>query len=308
MGLIDYTPAWLVRWIADGALGVVYFIPSIIGLFCYAWLCFWLADRAISLFGAVIFKQMLRRAVASDAPVGAVRTRGRLWLGRTPGLLLQAWIGLPALHVLNLIMSEDPGDTEALKQLSTGYSWQSAAFAKLPIAPLSDLRTQLSTQYLVDLAIIVTALIYIYLYWYKGFDVTRRIRRVGDILLSKIQLADGKNASLEQALMTLRSTGWTPEECKSAAWFLTVVNLRLLMKTEIYETLTPAKFGVYKTSTRLAIAAGLTVLHPVVSGLYIVWAMKSPRQPFRMQRLYKVHFAQLPEDIRTLVSAKYPDH
>ena len=303
MDFIQYTPTWLVTLMADGLLGVLYFVPSIIGLVCAAWLCFRLVDMLISFVDTVLLRRFAKKAAISDDPLGALPTRAHFWSFRVVGLVLKAWVGLPAFYVLNLMMSSKPQDAVTLKALLSGYSWQSAALSQLPVSSLLQLPKLSAYQYATEVLIVCVFLTCNYVYWYKGFEITGRIRAVADTILSRLPTTDHGLPQLKQALLTLRITGWTPEECKAAYWFLIMVNLRIRMKIREYQTVSPAGYGLFKTATSLGIVSLLTILHPIVSGLYLATTMPRLKKLYSTARIYRRKLNQLPETIRAQVGS-----
>lgn len=268
-----------------------------IGLVFSAWFCFWIVDKLISFIESFIQKKIIKRSIKSEVKIGSSHTRFYHWFSRGISLMLKTWVGLPAFHVLNLMMSPKVNDIESLNKLLTGYSWQSTALKKLPIASLRNFNELPSNILNIGLLMVSIYLVYTFLYWYLGFDVSRRIRKIGDIIISKYQLKYQDDPNLKQLLNILSISGWSSESCKAAAWFLMMINFRITIRNEAYENLTPAQYSIFKSIKSLAIAGSLTFLHPIVAGLYLSLSIKNLKQMYSMYMTYKKHYTKLPQNI-----------
>ena len=305
MNLINYTPAWMLRVVADGALGVLYLFPTTLGVVVYAWICFLCVDATLSGLTRIVGRRVLAHALSSDMVVGHPATRLRYWLPYLFTWLLKVWVGLPAFHVINLIMSKDGVDTVALKSLVSGYAWQSIALQSLEGHMISAFSAQSNITQASQLLVVVAFLIYIHMYAYKGFDVVRRVRKVGDIVLSSIGAPYRQSPSLRQCCLRLQANGWSRSEAIAAGWFLALVNVRIVKRIRQYETVTPLQYAGFKVTTSVGAAVGLTLVHPLVAGLYFSWLIKGFREMGSLRRRYTCHFCELPEWIQAFMRSTY---
>ncbi len=305
MDLIRYTPDWMLRVVADGALAVVWLFPSILGLVIYAWICFLCVDAVLSFVTAIVMRRTLTRALSSEMAIGHPATRLRYWLPHLFSLLLKAWVGLPAFHVINLIISKDGADIGALKSIVTGYAWQTATFQSLEGRMVTGFSPRSNTAQAAQLILVVAFVLYTYFCAYKGFDVVRRIRKVADILLPRIGLSSHQSPSVRQCILTLRANGWSRPEIVAGTWFLVLVNARILKRIREYETVTPLQYAGFKVTTSFAVAVGLTLVHPVVAALYLSSLMKGLLEMRSFSRKYTSYFCQLPEWTQASVRSTY---
>lgn len=298
--LIESTPIWLVRLVSDGLLAVLYFCPNVLGLILYAWGCFWLVDILLSLLSGGLMRQVSRASMAANWEIGGHFSRLAHWSVRGVAVLLKVAIGLPSFYATNLALSSHPADSDALRELATGYPWQNFALGNLPIQFLPDISNQNSTVgHIVALVLAICVILCIYYYWSAGFAAVRDIRRVGDVLLARIKELTGSQAPrIEDGLAAFARMRWSTRASQSGVWFLAMVNLRLKHNVPEYDTLTPAGYATYKVVWSFGAAVAITFLHPVVAGLYLATLIGNARRAHKTLALHESHFMRLPEDIR----------
>jgi hypothetical protein len=307
MSLADHTPAWMLRFVADGALAILKFVPNVLGLICYAWVCFFLIDKTISFADDALKKHYMKKLTTNERQIGALPTRLKFFALMVPSWLLKASIGLPMLHVMNLIMSQEPSDIETLGATASGYGWQSAVILQLPKASWVSFTGQPAHQRLIQLILIATFVLFTYSQSSRGFDLVRRTRRVGDIILSYISEGEVTPPTLVTALPALQSKGWSASECQAAGWFLLMINVRITKANDTYENLKPRDYGIYRVVSQAGVASGLTLFHPVVAGLYLAFAMKKGTNLRKTVKVFDKRFAQLPQQVQQDVLTRYAD-
>jgi len=292
-------PSWLSRWLADGALATLSIAPNIIALTCYAWFGFWLLDTLLSTVDKFAVLQNFKAAVAARQSLGTRGARARILLSRVPGWLLKTWVGLPMFGVVQLVLSNDLEARARLKSMSSGYGWESDLLDRLSKvhfwqAPADSMAGQ------VLLAGICGALaIYTYFYWSRGFDLVRRIRIVGDAILSLVKKEGEASPSVLEASSRLDAAGWSPSAIAAGCLFLGLINLRIMYKNDAYKQLTPGGYGLFRMVRALGIASALSALHPVVAGLYVASEVKNTADLRSTTKLYTKRFANLPEGFRS---------
>src|SRR6185436_21024243 len=94
MDLEGFAPAWLLRWLTDGALATLFVAPNIVALTCYAWLRFWMLDALLSAIDKLVVMRVFGSSLASGQALGARGVRTRFLASRFPGWLLKVWVGL----------------------------------------------------------------------------------------------------------------------------------------------------------------------------------------------------------------------
>src|SRR6266542_2436876 len=166
----QYTPAALLRIIADGATAILLLMPNLIGLALYALLVGWVVEKVISSISATLRHVRIRQLVRNRrTPLGTARARVATWLPMVAEKLVQAWTGLPVLYVLSLTLSHDSAAAGQLRRLVSGYRWQEGALAKLPLKTWLDSSHSSVWQVVLSVAV---ALLYAnnsYLYFANGF-------------------------------------------------------------------------------------------------------------------------------------------
>ena len=305
--LAEYTPQWFLRLIADGALGLLYFLPSTIALVCYAWACFWVVHKGITLLEEFALKTIASRSLIAS-PLGALQGRLRFYLFRLPAYLLDLGIGLPMFYVANLILSGGPGDIESIRQLVSNYMWQAKVLDQLPLcSPINQMGTSAGVS-VAQLAIIAVFLGWTFFYHASGFDFLRRVRAVGDAILGEVTGAiPDAPPTMSQVLVALRKRGWEIEACKSAAYFLQFMHARLTVHNEAVQARTPHQYGLFKTLIETSVVGVLTALHPVVAGLYVAARYADTSKVYEAFKRCNEEFARLPANIRAALLQKYPE-
>jgi hypothetical protein len=302
MDLEGVAPAWLVRWLVDGALAALLLQTSVLTLTCYAWFCFWAIDALLSAIDKAIVMRMLTTAMAHGMSPGSRGVRARFWLSRFPGWLLKTWVGLPMFSVIQLILSKQPDAQQKLRSMASGYAWQSRVLDTLPAAHFWQLSSGSLVGRLVVVGLTGVLALYTYFYWSRGFDLVRRIRLVGDALMAAVKREGEPLPSNSQASARLSAAGWTADAIRSGLWFLALLNVRILCKNDVYERLTPRGYGLFRLTKLFGVTSGLSAVHPVVAGLYVASEMKDLTDLKETARLYGKHFANLPAAFRGSLS------
>jgi hypothetical protein len=126
----------------------------------------------------------------------------------------------------------------------------------------------------------------------------RRVRIVGDALMPAVRREGEPLPSNSLASARLSAAGWTADAIGSGLWFLALLNLRIAHKNDVYDRLTPRGYGLFRLTTLFGVASGLSAIHPVVAGLYVASEMKGLKDLKEITRLYRKHFANLPDGFR----------
>jgi hypothetical protein len=202
--------------------------------------------------------------------------------------------------VVQLVLSSDPASQQKLKGLASGFGWETGVLRQLPSIHFWTPASASATAQAVWYIVIGSYIVYTYSYWSAGFDYVRRIRAVGDALVSLLRRADETSlASLETAATRLRAAGWSATATSSALWFLTLINARIMYKNDIYQQMKPNTYGAYRVVSSIGVLAGLAAVHPVAAGLYVASQMKKMKGMKKNARLYSKYFAALPEQFRS---------
>lgn len=288
---------------ADVALLFLWAVPGIVGLLLYATVSFRLIDVLFTPIHSWVEKRALRPAILKGT-IGGFATRFRFWLPHMSSWIVKTVVGLPMLHVVQLIMSKDPEDIESLAALSSGLDWQAAVFQQLPKQTWMPLIVESQGKHWVQIAIIATFLLYTFWYSVCGFDLVRRTFKTADVILS--QAADARaSRDLPHILAVLHARGWTGVQCGAASWFLIRVNYRIMTANPVYKEMKPQLYAVFRVFRQMAVAVGLSVLTPVVAGLYVGLELRGGRRVLRTAAAFSTHFGELPADVQTEVCSAF---
>jgi hypothetical protein len=305
MDLVSYTPHWLLRSMSDAALAFLWAMPSAIGLVVYATVAFTIVDKLFDAADHLLNKTLSRKTYTND-PIGAMPTRLKFLLIRIPTWVLKTVVGLPMLHVVNLVMSKNARDIQSLTALCSGAHWQLGVLHQLPKQTWLPFTSQSQVVYWLQFTLVATFLIFTFWYSARAFDLVRRIRKAGDLLLSQMTDTTTTTRDLPHALAILQTRGWTLTQCRAAAWFLMMVNVRILMRNVAYDQFQPKYYGIQRVVSQLAVASGLSFLNPVAGGLYVAFELKQATGLLRLASLFDTRFSELPAEVQRDVSVAYP--
>lgn len=295
MQFVDWTPRFISRIFADGILGVIYILPRTVALVIFAGGCFLLVDALMagidSLFGRAALRSALR------TPVGSRRSRARLLLGRAPGWLARLLVGLPMFYVLQLVLAGDEAAKATLSALASGFAWEAAALEKIPFRGASALGGVPAS--VLQVLLIISFALFVYLYNQRAFAVVRRVRATGDALLQLAMSVDHDTpADSQSTLGRFRNLGFAEESIQSVAWFLMLINARILKRNEAFSRLPPTTYGLWMALRDVMVAAVFTVIHPIVAGLFVASEMKKARELTSLTRAFRLHFSRLPNRLQ----------
>lgn len=302
---IQYTPNWMVKIVADGAVGIGYLLPSILSIVIYAWICFWLVDFVISFITNIILKKVTSIYRVRDMKIGQASIRSQFFFSHFLEFIVKTWIGLPVFHVTNLLLMDDKVGIEKLSNLITGYNWQNDALHIISTSSMSQIQISNTAENFSQIIIVSVFLIFTYAYFYKGFDLIRRIREIGDVLMLTAKQHGISNPTHREAYLVTRNPNSSLEEKEALIWFFLMYNLRITIKNPSYADRTPDEYAKFKVIMTFSLAASLTFVHPIVSGLYLATALKGVGKLRSTIKLYNKKFCYLPKDIQILVLEKY---
>jgi hypothetical protein len=201
--------------------------------------------------------------------------------------------------VVQLVLSNQPDARQKLRSMASGFAWQSSVLDKLPSIHFWQVPYGSTAGQVVLAGLVAIFALYTYFYWSRGFDLTRRIRIVGDALLALVKREGEPLPSVSEASARLNAAGWPLDAIRSGLWFLGSINMRILFKNDAYQQLTPSAYGLYRLTRELGIASLLSAVHPVVAGLFVASELKNTNDLRTTTMLYRSHFANLPEAFRS---------
>ncbi len=294
-----YTPRAFVQLIADGATVVLYFMPNLIGVVFYALIVGVIVDALISFIAARLTKWQIRRWSGNgQAQIGTPTRRLSSYFPVVASTVLKTWIGLPVLYVLSLVVTDESGAADELRRLVSGYSWQSAAIARIPIHTWLSFSENSAMQVAISVAVAFFYLNNVYVYYANGFMLVKRLREASD-LLSKIALGDEtQTATSGQVIAGLQGQGWGEEAVKAALWFVLSRNLRILTKNEAYDRIGPREYGVFRAVVSSGIIWILNGLNPLVAVLKVYFEKNDIGKVRRKIASYREHVAMLPDAVK----------
>jgi hypothetical protein len=296
---VKFTPSWLVQMIADGALGLIYVFPNVIGLLLYAVGVFILIDALMAQVTKPFTRRVAAGVLAEDSvPVDAKAPRIRAYLPIALGWLLKLWIGAPMLYLFNMMVSENPEARQTLATLIGGYRWQADALHRLPLPFWPSLKEGELPALVLQAAVILAFFVFRYWYASSGFALVRRVRKVGDALVARIGSAS-ITPSPQQALSVLRTQGWDASSIKSAAFFLSLMRMRIMWVSPVYDQLSARQYGLFQVLQDIGVAGALLALHPVASALYVAFKLKGGKKMIKTRRVCLKNLSNLPSEIQS---------
>jgi len=293
-----YTPQPLVRLIADGATAVVWATPNVVGVVFYSLLVGTIIEKATTLAGAILRRLWLSYSAQPHKPIGTRPTRAGAYLPFVAGNLLKAWIGVPVLYVLSLVLSDDHAAREELSRLVSGYAWQEAAIAQIPLHTWLNFSHASLPQLAISVAVAFVYMNNVYVHYANGFFLTRQIRAAGDLLFP---IAGGSGANLptrERVAANLTRLGWSNEAVQSALWFLFLNNMRIQWDNPAYRRFSPRQYGLIRAFISLGIIMTLKELHPLVAALKVYFEKHDIGETRHNFALYRKHVARLPGPVQ----------
>jgi hypothetical protein len=215
---------------------------------------------------------------------------------------IDALVGMPVLHICNLMMSTDPSALISLGKISSGYMWQQHAMALLPLRSFLNLASQSPMQCVVHLGCAAAFIMVVYQYWRDGFVTVRRIRVIGDHLYTRLRLGERNNVTPAAVMMSGARAGWSLNECKAVCWFLLMMNLRLTRQTDLYTDTTPRAFSIVQVGRSASVVIALGTLHPIIAAIYVVIEARKLSEVADTKRRCEKHVANLPPEVLASVA------
>lgn len=201
--------------------------------------------------------------------------------------------------VVRLVLSKQPDTQQKIRSMTSGFSWEVRVLDRLPTVHFWQIPQQSAVGRAVVAGLAGIFSVYIYFYWSRGFDVTRRIRIIGDALVALVKRETEPLPSVGEASARLIAAGWSEGSIRSGLWFLALLNVRILYKNDVYQQLTPRGYGLYRLTGELVAVSALSAVHPVIAGLFVASELKKTKDLKSTTELYRKHFANLPESFRS---------